>query len=287
MDNELKGVGNSINYKYRMHDPRVGRFFAVDPLSPQYPWNSPYAFSENRVVDAIELEGLESVTFHFDVAEYDASLFHDSYDNLDTKTVENAMRHHHNGSLQNLEFKVSLDKMEVEIIGTPSNKEGTYGKMFRFKDFYEWEDFKKPVVSRLWPYEDKYMIRIYGAYDEEFEIILDFVESSVYTNMKAVNIDVTGYNMYEDKVYVVSLDRSNVDDSDTMDEYDDNYENYVLGVKRQENCTWCNNNVSISFGQTYVGSYVDDKNELKIKPDKVLAEDQLDTLSSSIKKNGK
>ncbi|WP_147415980.1 RHS repeat domain-containing protein [Ulvibacterium marinum] len=59
LDNEIKGEGNSINYKFRMHDPRVGRFFAVDPLSPSYPWNSPYAFSENRVIDGIELEGLE------------------------------------------------------------------------------------------------------------------------------------------------------------------------------------------------------------------------------------
>ncbi len=42
-----------------MHDPRIGRFFAVDPLAPKYPHNSPYAFSENRVLDGIELEGLE------------------------------------------------------------------------------------------------------------------------------------------------------------------------------------------------------------------------------------
>lgn len=59
-DPEVKGEGNSINYKYRMHDPRVGRFFAVDPLAPDYPWNSPYAFSENKVIHAVELEGLES-----------------------------------------------------------------------------------------------------------------------------------------------------------------------------------------------------------------------------------
>jgi len=58
-DDELKGEGNSINYKYRMHDPRVGRFFAVDPLAKEYPWNSSYAFSENRVIDGVELEGLE------------------------------------------------------------------------------------------------------------------------------------------------------------------------------------------------------------------------------------
>ena len=60
-DDEIKGAGNSLNYKYRMHDPRIGRFFAVDPLAPKYPHNSPYAFSENRLIDGIELEGLEVV----------------------------------------------------------------------------------------------------------------------------------------------------------------------------------------------------------------------------------
>jgi hypothetical protein len=60
MDDEVKGKGNSVNYKYRMHDPRVGRFFAVDPLASKYPHNSPYAFSENKVIHKIELEGLES-----------------------------------------------------------------------------------------------------------------------------------------------------------------------------------------------------------------------------------
>ena len=60
-DDEIKGSCNSINFKYRMHDPRLGRFFAVDPLASKYPNNSPFAFSENRVIDAVELEGLEKV----------------------------------------------------------------------------------------------------------------------------------------------------------------------------------------------------------------------------------
>jgi RHS repeat-associated protein len=63
-DDEIKGEGNSLNYTYRMHDPRVGRFFAVDPLFRDYPWNSPYAFSENRVMDSHELEGLEKISVH-------------------------------------------------------------------------------------------------------------------------------------------------------------------------------------------------------------------------------
>lgn len=59
MDDEIKGEGNSVNYKYRMHDPRIGRFFAVDPLAAKYPQWSPYAFSGNQVIHTTELEGLE------------------------------------------------------------------------------------------------------------------------------------------------------------------------------------------------------------------------------------
>lgn len=36
----------------------------MDPLINSFPWNTPYAFSENRVIDAIELEGLEAFTVH-------------------------------------------------------------------------------------------------------------------------------------------------------------------------------------------------------------------------------
>ena len=61
-DDEIKGEGNSINYKYRMHDPRIGRFFATDPMESIYNWYSPYAFSGNRVIDAIEMEGLQPFT---------------------------------------------------------------------------------------------------------------------------------------------------------------------------------------------------------------------------------
>jgi len=58
-DDEVKGDGNSVNYKYRMHDPRVGRFFSVDPLAKKYPELSTYQFSSNSPVINIELEGLE------------------------------------------------------------------------------------------------------------------------------------------------------------------------------------------------------------------------------------
>jgi RHS repeat-associated protein len=49
----------AVSYKYRVEDARLGRFFSVDPLTANYPWNSNYAFSENRLIDGAELEGLE------------------------------------------------------------------------------------------------------------------------------------------------------------------------------------------------------------------------------------
>ncbi|NHN27973.1 hypothetical protein FIA58_020025 [Flavobacterium jejuense] len=58
-DDELKGEGNSLNYTFRMHDPRVGRFFATDPLTKEYPELTPYQFASNSVIDMIEIEGLE------------------------------------------------------------------------------------------------------------------------------------------------------------------------------------------------------------------------------------
>jgi RHS repeat-associated protein len=60
-DNEIYGKGAMYHYTYRQHDARLGRFWSVDPLARKYPWNSPYAFGGNRVVDAVELEGLEYV----------------------------------------------------------------------------------------------------------------------------------------------------------------------------------------------------------------------------------
>lgn len=62
-DDEVKGDGNSVNYKYRKHDPRVGRFFAVDPLAKSYPYLTPYQFSSNSPLSLIELEGLEGITY--------------------------------------------------------------------------------------------------------------------------------------------------------------------------------------------------------------------------------
>lgn len=44
--------------------PDVGRFFNIDPLAIKYPYNSPYAFQENKLGMGVELEGLELLKNH-------------------------------------------------------------------------------------------------------------------------------------------------------------------------------------------------------------------------------
>jgi RHS repeat-associated protein len=58
-DNELKGIGNSLDFSFRIHDSRIARFLSIDPLSEDYPWFSPYQFAGNTPIQAIDLEGLE------------------------------------------------------------------------------------------------------------------------------------------------------------------------------------------------------------------------------------
>jgi RHS repeat-associated protein len=58
---------NWDSFKWRNHQPDIGRFFNVDPLADKYVYNSPYAFSENQVVAHRELEGLEKYDIKKDI----------------------------------------------------------------------------------------------------------------------------------------------------------------------------------------------------------------------------
>jgi RHS repeat-associated protein len=55
-----------VQFKWRNAMPELGRFFNIDPLSEKYVYNSTYAFSENKVTNHIELEGLEAVFAQFE-----------------------------------------------------------------------------------------------------------------------------------------------------------------------------------------------------------------------------
>jgi RHS repeat-associated protein len=58
-DNEVKGEGNQQDYGMRIYDGRIGKFLSVDPLTKAYPELTPYQFTENSPIQAIDLDGLE------------------------------------------------------------------------------------------------------------------------------------------------------------------------------------------------------------------------------------
>jgi RHS repeat-associated protein len=47
--------------RFRYHSAWTCRFISVDPLAPEYPYNSSYAYAENKVISGKELEGLEMI----------------------------------------------------------------------------------------------------------------------------------------------------------------------------------------------------------------------------------
>lgn len=61
-DWEAKGWMNSVDYGFRVYDPRIGRFLSVDPLTKDFPWYTPYQFAGNKPIWAIDLDGLEEQT---------------------------------------------------------------------------------------------------------------------------------------------------------------------------------------------------------------------------------
>jgi RHS repeat-associated protein len=56
-DDEIKGEGNSYDYDERMLDPRIGRWFKIDPQASQMPQVSPYAFALNNPILIVDEEG--------------------------------------------------------------------------------------------------------------------------------------------------------------------------------------------------------------------------------------
>jgi RHS repeat-associated protein len=67
-DNDVKGEGNQQDYGMRIYDPSLGRFLSVDPLQKQFPELSTYQFSANTPIQAIDLDGLETV-YHYQLNE--------------------------------------------------------------------------------------------------------------------------------------------------------------------------------------------------------------------------
>ncbi|WP_345375353.1 RHS repeat-associated core domain-containing protein, partial [Algivirga pacifica] len=65
-----KDFGNAQliqDYGFRLYNPGIGRFLSVDPLTKEYPWYTPYQFAGNKVIMAVDLDGLEEDIVIYDL----------------------------------------------------------------------------------------------------------------------------------------------------------------------------------------------------------------------------
>ena len=57
------GSNTHYDYGFRIYNPSIAKFLSVDPLTQSYPMLTPYQFGSNSPVWAIDLDGLEAVTY--------------------------------------------------------------------------------------------------------------------------------------------------------------------------------------------------------------------------------
>ena len=78
---------NWVQFKWRNHDPQTGRFIEIDPIAEDYRYNSTYAFSENKVIAHVEIEGLEAQYIIGKAKQEIASIFQSAANWFDQFTV--------------------------------------------------------------------------------------------------------------------------------------------------------------------------------------------------------
>jgi len=54
----------AYDYGFRIYNTAIGRFLSIDPLKNKYPELTPYQFASNRVIDGIDLDGLEYIKYY-------------------------------------------------------------------------------------------------------------------------------------------------------------------------------------------------------------------------------
>ena len=60
-DNEVKGESNTLDFGDRIYDPRVGRWFSLDPLQKKYPGESNYSFVGDNPILFKDADGRDKI----------------------------------------------------------------------------------------------------------------------------------------------------------------------------------------------------------------------------------
>jgi len=148
-DNEVKGIGDQIDYGHRVYDPRIARFQSVDPLSGKYPWYTPYQFAGNGPIENSDMDGEEE--FHYTIR-----LGHQGQTYLTQGRTEEYNHHnlfgwHFSTPIQGQRYVVNYAG-NIYYIGFASNKgRNNNWKVAEFKQFLKNPD----IVNFIRTFDDE------------------------------------------------------------------------------------------------------------------------------------
>jgi RHS repeat-associated protein len=149
-DNEVKGEGNEQDYGMRVYDPRIGRFLSEDPLIKQFPHYTPYQFSGNTPIQAVDLDGAEERHYNL--------LFNQSGRPYLKMTSEETVKHH---SLFGFKWTTPIhaERADINYNGTHyyigySGIKGT-GNQNKIGDFHKWAQNPHPDGLKQFLNEDQ------------------------------------------------------------------------------------------------------------------------------------
>jgi RHS repeat-associated protein len=138
-EQDLETTGTTTyDYGFRIYNPALGRFLSVDPISKDYPWNSPYSYAEGDVIRSIDLDGKEKAVVTDDGA-IEIQLVYVAFTNRPSKVVNG--KEYSGGNLpSNLsaEMAVKVFNKGYEEINSELN-----GKEFAIKP----TEFAKPELA--------------------------------------------------------------------------------------------------------------------------------------------
>lgn len=140
MENKRKFTGqlfdddlgwNTYQMKFRTMDPQIGRFLQVDPLAPKYAYNSTYAYAENDVIRAIDIEGLEKyiVTMRAFIPQ-DKVSNPNPFSSNKTFAGDNRMQYQANATSYRTEQKVNadFDNKSLSVLNNTASGSTGYNK---------------------------------------------------------------------------------------------------------------------------------------------------------------
>jgi len=111
---------NVLEYKFRHYDPAIGRFFVVDPIAAEFPYNSVYAFQENKLGLGVELEGKELKKFIKKGIEYVARNSKGQYKRVSRKHAEKILKN--KGSVTHTQTRGGNSKAKRLMESTTNKK---------------------------------------------------------------------------------------------------------------------------------------------------------------------